>query len=129
MGKTVLVVDDNKEIRDTFAFLLEYDDYEVKQAENGVEALCMMMGRPADVVITDYQMPKMDGLQLLEICRAMWPDVPVIMVSGTEGSATLARQHGAFAWLSKPYDIDHLLDLIRRAMAHHAQAEHAPASA
>ena len=90
----------------------------VHPAKDGLDALAHLERRPYDVLVTDYQMPSLNGLYLLTISRALWPSLPVVMVSGELGQVRAdAIRQGAYAWLSKPYHADQLLRTIESAVA------------
>lgn len=113
----VLVVEDDEEARQVLTALLTQAGYEVDEARDGIEAvrqLDLNRGRYA-AVITDYQMSRMDGLQLLTLVRFVWPEVPVVLVSGADVER-LAAQQGAYAWMRKPYDSARLLQIVRAAV-------------
>ena len=114
-GKRVLVVEDDEDIRAVMYLILSGVAYNVYQACDGLEALDSLKKRRYDAVLTDYRMPKMDGLELLELAQAMWPHTPVILVSS---DAFLAEQSGssllkpAYAMLQKPFDASDLLHTV-----------------
>jgi DNA-binding NtrC family response regulator len=114
----VLVVEDNEAVRDMLALSLKQAGYHVEKASDGVEALGEMKQRRFDVVVTDYRMPCMNGLQFLSLSKVFWPNTPVVMVSGEESDeiADVAMRQGAFTWLHKPYERSLLLQILRMAI-------------
>lgn len=115
-GKRVLVAEDDDHARDLVALLLERTGYSVHTARDGVEALDELKRRRFDVVVTDYHMPRLDGLRLLALSRVVCPATPVVILSADQSAmAELAAQQGAYAWLRKPYDIAVLLELVNAA--------------
>ena len=114
----ILVVDDEPSARSGLEKLLLQDGYVVSSASDGPAALAIASETPADVVITDLKMPKMDGVMLLSRLRELDPDLPVIMVTafGDVGSAVTAMRAGAADYLTKPVDFDALLVAIDRAL-------------
>lgn len=118
-GKRVLIVDDDDDIRAIVGIILNEAGYNVYEACDGLEALDALKKRRYDVVLTDYHMPKMDGLELLDMTQAMWPQLPVIVASSDVrltdqvGSDLLAP---AYAILEKPFDRLNLLNLIQSAI-------------
>lgn len=115
---TILVVEDDPDTRHIVCGIMSDAGHSVHPAKDGLEALAHLERHPYDVLITDYQMPSLNGLYLLTISRALWPSLPVVMVSGELGqvSADAIRQ-GVYAWLSKPYHAEQLLTIIESAMA------------
>jgi DNA-binding NtrC family response regulator len=102
----ILVVDDERNIRNNLGMLLEAEGYKVDTAANGDEALLRVKEGRYDVVFVDVQMPKMDGLQLLRHLRGLRPKMPVVMLTayGTVGRAVEAMKLGAVDFLEKPFD-------------------------
>ncbi|MCG8686083.1 MAG: response regulator [Desulfobacterales bacterium] len=100
----VLIIDDEKNIRKSFRFYLEDQDYEVILAEDGQIGLDKMASEQPDLVLLDLRMPKVDGLDVLKQGRQMLPDVPMIVVSGANRIAdvVMALRHGAWDYLEKP---------------------------
>ncbi len=122
----VLVVEDEEAVRSILALSLRHAGYEVHTATDGLEALSEMRQRHFDVVVTDYQMPGMNGLQLMSLAKILWPNTPVVMLSGEQSEEIMdsAMQGGAFTWLHKPYEREVLLQILRMAIA---QSWHEPA--
>ena len=115
---TILVVEDDPDTRHIVCEIMSDAGHLVHPAKDGLDALAHLERHPYDVLVTDYNMPSLNGLYLLAITRALWPSLPVVMVSGELGSIrTNAIQHGAYAWLPKPYHADQLLETIESAMA------------
>ncbi len=118
MGK-ILVVDDERSIRNTLKDILEYEKFQVELAEDGLDALEKMTEEgPFDVILCDIKMPKMDGVAVLEKIREMDSEATVVMISGhgTIDTAVEAIKKGAFDFISKPLDLNRLLITIRNAL-------------
>jgi two-component system, chemotaxis family, chemotaxis protein CheY len=115
---TILVVEDDPDTRHIVCEIMSDAGHSVHPAKDGLDALAHLERRPYDVLVTDYHMPSLNGLYLLTISRALWPNLPVIMVSGEFGRVRAdAIRQGAYAWLSKPYQADQLLKTIESAVA------------
>ncbi|MFH0989067.1 MAG: sigma-54 dependent transcriptional regulator [bacterium] len=116
--KTVLIVDDEKSIRDSVKMILDYARYETLIAENGEQALRLLQTESIDLLLLDVKMAGMDGLEVLQRSREKNSDVPVIMISGhgTIETAVEATKLGAFDFLPKPLDRDKLLVTVRNAL-------------
>ncbi|HQU58321.1 MAG: sigma-54-dependent Fis family transcriptional regulator [Phaeodactylibacter sp.] len=114
----ILIVDDEKIIRRTLREILEFEQYEVEEASDGVECLAKLKQQKYDVLILDIKMPKMDGMEALERIQILSPDTPVVMISGHANidTAVDAVKKGAFDFISKPPDLNRLLITIRNAM-------------
>ena len=116
-GQRVLVVDDDASGRSLLSILLTHEGYNVVEARDGLEAVHELKKRSFDVVISDYHMPRFDGMQLLAICRILWPDTAVVIVSGEDSNWTeLAIRGGAHAWAKKPYERTQLITFVRQAI-------------
>ncbi len=113
----ILVVDDEKSIRNTLKDILENENFEVVLAEDGLEALDKLDLGPFDVILCDIKMPQMDGIELLDKIKEREPDAVVVMISGhgTIDTAVEAIKKGAFDFISKPLDLNRLLITIRNA--------------
>ncbi|HEY1558130.1 MAG TPA: sigma-54 dependent transcriptional regulator [Kofleriaceae bacterium] len=111
----VLIIDDEPALRFAVQEAIEAHGLDVISAESATEALALL--DDADVVVSDYMMPDMDGMQLLEKVRAAHPALPVILVTahGSERLAVRALKQGAYDYLSKPFDNDELVFTIERA--------------
>ncbi|RZK33132.1 MAG: sigma-54-dependent Fis family transcriptional regulator [Hymenobacter sp.] len=114
----ILIIDDEKAIRNTLKEILEFEDYTVDQAEDGPAGLDLLIQQKYDVVLCDIKMPKMDGLEVLERARTLAPDAAFIMVSahGNIETAVDATKKGAFDFLPKPPDLNRLLVTVRNAL-------------
>lgn len=119
MSRTILVVDDEKHIREGLVAALEMDGYEGLQASDGDEAWRLINAKPVDMVITDLRMPGMSGGELLKRIYSTYPTIPVVVLTGhgTIEDAVEAMQNGAVDFLTKPVNIDHLSVLIRKTLS------------
>ena len=115
---TILVVDDEVSIRRTLREILEYEDYDVDEAEDGAEALDAMRATSYDLVLLDVKMPDVDGMDVLEAAAEERPALPVVMISGhgTIETAVEATKLGAYDFIEKPPDLNRLLVTIRNAL-------------
>ena len=117
-GKRVLVAEDDESTRDALGEMLTRADYNVFTAEDGMVAIEELKKRHYDVVLTDYQMPRLNGLELLALSQERMPETPVILISGASPSLEqVALERGAFAWIRKPVSVTQLLLIMRAAMA------------
>ena len=114
----VLVVDDDPEVLETLAELLEHLGYEASTAASGEEAIVAMATVRPQVAFLDLAMPGISGLEALTYFRQHHRTVPVIVITGAPGqeSAQQARAAGAFDVLAKPYDLPTLQSLVAQAM-------------
>jgi DNA-binding NtrC family response regulator len=114
----ILVIDDERAIRNTLKDVLEYEKYEVDLAEDGPRGLEMLSSNTYDIVLCDIKMAKMDGIEVLGKITEMSGDLPVIMISGHGNidTAVEAIKKGAYDFLEKPLDLNRLLITIRNAM-------------
>ena len=114
----ILVVDDEVSIRRTLREILEYEGYELEEAEDGEAALERIRNQRYDLVLMDVKMPKMDGMEVLQVIADELPELPVVMISGhgTIETAVEATKLGAYDFIEKPPDLNRLLLTIRNAM-------------
>ncbi len=113
----ILVIDDQKSIRNTLKDILEYESHEVSLAENGEEGIELFDKNKFDLVLCDIKMPNMDGMEVLDIIVGKNSDVPVIMISGHGNidTAVEAIKKGAYDFIEKPLDLNRLLVTIKNA--------------
>src|SRR5699024_10556174 len=114
----ILIVDDERAIRNTLREILEYEDYEVEDIDNGIDGLARIKKEDFDLVLCDIKMNKMDGMEVLTEALAVKPDIPFIMISGhgTIETAVEASKKGAYDFISKPPDLNRLLITVRNAL-------------
>jgi len=114
----ILIIDDERAIRSTLREILEYEDYEVEDVDNGVDGLQLIEKKDFDLVLCDIKMNRMDGMEVLTEGLALKPDLPFIMISGhgTVETAVEASKKGAFDFISKPPDLNRLLITVRNAL-------------
>jgi len=113
----VLVVDDDPIARGCLAQTLQEAGYKVREAGDGWEALSLIRSMPFRVVLTDLQMPRMNGLRLFEYLLVRWPNTATIFMSA--GSADLADSilaRGAHAWIKKPFEDRVVLEAVHAAI-------------
>jgi DNA-binding NtrC family response regulator len=113
----ILVIDDERAIRNTLKEVLEYEKHEVDLAEDGPSGLELFNANSYDIVLCDIKMAKMDGIEVLQKIYETSSDVPVVMISGHGNidTAVEAIKKGAFDFLEKPLDLNRLLITIRNA--------------
>ena len=114
----ILVTDDEKSIRNSLKEILEFEGYEVYEAENGAEALAKVKEQNMDLMLLDIKMKGMDGMEVLKSLKENRQDFPVIMISG-HGNIELAVEAtklGAFDFIEKPPDLNRLLVSVRNAL-------------
>ena len=111
----ILVVDDEKSIRNTMKDILSYEGHEVLVAEKGAAALKMAEKTTFDLVFCDIKMPEMDGVEVLEKLQQTYPELPVIMISGhgTIDVAVDCIRKGAYDFIEKPLDLNRILIALR----------------
>lgn len=118
MAKTFLIVDDSASMRQLISFTVNDAGYEAVTAENGKDALAKLAGGKIDLVITDLNMPEMDGISLIRELRSMtaYKFVPVIMLTteAQEARRQEGRAAGASGWIVKPFSPEKLLEVVRK---------------
>jgi len=114
----ILVVDDERNIRNNLGMVLEAEGYKVDKAGNGDDALLRVREGRYDIVFVDIQMPKMDGLELLGYLRGLRPKMPVVMLTayGTVSRGVEAMKLGAVDFLEKPFDPKNILVLCEEIL-------------
>ncbi|WP_298398071.1 response regulator [uncultured Azonexus sp.] len=120
MAKTILAVDDSASIRQMVSFTLKSAGYEVVEAVDGQDGLDKAKSRGVNLVLTDQNMPRMDGLTLIRNLRAMpqYASTPILMLT-TESSDAMksqGRAAGATGWLVKPFDPQKLIEVVRKVI-------------
>ncbi|MBR6154324.1 MAG: sigma-54-dependent Fis family transcriptional regulator [Treponema sp.] len=118
MKFTLLIIDDEKNIREGLAANFELEDYNVKTAATGEEGLALIEKGDIDLVITDLRMPGISGEQVLAKVSSETPGIPVIILTGhgSIDSAVDAMRHGAYDFLTKPLNLDQLSLIVKRAL-------------
>jgi CheY-like chemotaxis protein len=118
MDRKILIVDDNPNMSSLLAEMLEVFDYNSIRATNGEEAVHLVEENDIDLVITDMRMPKMSGLDLLQVIKEKKPKLPVVVISGyaldEEGDSLLSELADGF--LSKPFKMAEIEDLLDRVI-------------
>lgn len=116
MGK-ILIVDDERGIRRALREILEFEEYEVDEAENGKEAVEKATSESYDIIFCDIKMPLMDGMEVLSAFHEKKVEAPVIMISGHGNidTAVQALKKGAFDFIEKPLDLNRILVTVRNA--------------
>ncbi|MDR3201076.1 MAG: sigma-54 dependent transcriptional regulator [Spirochaetales bacterium] len=124
MKFNILIVDDEKNIREGLGQALEMEGYAIFLAADGEKALHIFGEEEIDLVITDLKMPNLSGGELLRSIAADQPTVPVIILTGhgTIETAVDAMRDGAYDFLTKPVNLDHLALLVKRALANRSMA-------
>ncbi|HDQ13206.1 MAG TPA: sigma-54-dependent Fis family transcriptional regulator [Sediminispirochaeta sp.] len=119
MNFTILIVDDEKNIREGLGHSLEMDGYQIELAEDGKTGWNLINEREIDLVIADLKMPGMSGGELLKKVSSAYPTIPVIILTGhgTIESAVEAMRNGAFDFVTKPVNLDRLSLLVKRALS------------
>ncbi|MBS4016655.1 response regulator [Azonexus hydrophilus] len=120
MAKTILAVDDSASIRQMVSFTLKSAGYEVVEAVDGQDGLDKAKSRSVNLVLTDQNMPRMDGLTLIRNLRALpqYASTPILMLT-TESSDAMksqGRAAGATGWLVKPFDPQKLIEVVRKVI-------------
>ena len=115
---TILLIEDNAQLRRNLQCLLESPGYRVTTAADGTEGIQQLQAAPFDLVITDLLMPDLDGFQVMDYLRTHCPDTVVVAMTGyvSTESAIQALRTGAYDYLSKPLDIDLMYSVVERAL-------------
>ncbi len=118
MSKTIMTVDDSRSVRQLVSFTLKDAGYSVIAAEDGVDALTKLNGATIDMLITDLNMPKLDGIQLNKKVRAnpAYKFIPIVMLT-TESQDIKKREGkaaGASGWIVKPFNTPQLVAVVKK---------------
>lgn len=113
----ILVIDDERAIRNSLKEILEYEKHEVELAEDGPSGIELVKAGNVDAILCDIKMPQMDGIEVLEALQESHPEIPVIMISGHGNidTAVEAIKKGAFDFIEKPLDLNRILITLRNA--------------
>lgn len=113
----ILVIDDERSIRNAIKEILEFEKYEVSLASDGVEGIAMIEQSEFDVILCDVKMPRKDGMEVLQEAMKL-TETPFIVISGhgTIELAVEALKKGAYDYIAKPLDLNRLLIALRNAM-------------
>ncbi|MBP6334320.1 MAG: sigma-54-dependent Fis family transcriptional regulator [Bacteroidia bacterium] len=114
----ILIIDDEKPIRNTLRDILQYEKFEVIEAADGPEGIKLATEQKPDLVLCDIKMARMDGIEVLTKLQELDPDMPVVMISGhgTIETAVEALKKGAYDYIAKPPDLNRLLVTVRNAL-------------
>ena len=120
MGKRIMTVDDSASVRQMVAFTLKGAGYEVVEAVDGKDALSKLQGNPVHMVITDLNMPNLDGIGLIRGVRAnaAYKFIPIVMLT-TESQDTKkqeGRSAGATGWIVKPFKPEQLITVVKKVL-------------
>ncbi len=120
MQKTILVVDDSRSIRNLLQHILEKAGYEILLAEDGRDALTYFDGRDIHLLITDLHMPVMDGMELIKATRKLnlYRYIPILFLTTETNNQVKseAKKSGATGWITKPFDNDKLIQIIKKVL-------------
>jgi two-component system chemotaxis response regulator CheY len=118
MAKTIMVVDDSASMRQVLGIALQGAGYDVLQSIDGVDALAKLKGQKVNLIISDVNMPNMDGISFLKAVKQLpaYKFTPVIMLTtvSSEDSKAEGRAAGARAWVCKPFQPQQLVDAVQR---------------
>ncbi len=113
--RRVLIVDDDESIREFVSWALSEDGYEVGIAQDGAAALALIEKWTPDVILLDMRMPTMNGWEFSKRYRELYLSrAPIIVLTAARDATSSAREIGAEAYLSKPFDLEELLALVER---------------
>ena len=115
--KKILIIDDERSIRRALGEILQFEGYEVTEAENGNQGIDACKNDSFDLIFCDIKMPGKDGMEVLAELHPLFPDIPIVMISGhgTIETAVEAIKKGAFDFIEKPLDLNRILVTIRNA--------------
>src|SRR5262245_12134442 len=116
---TILVIDDERSMRDLLAIMLKKEGYQIHLAENGKTALNTINKNVFDLVISDIRLPDIDGIEILKHIKKVSPETDVILITAyaSKETAVLALKNGASDYIYKPFDIDEMKIIIQRCIS------------
>ena len=125
----ILVVDDERSMREFLGIMLTRDGYDVVVAENGTQAMAALRQRPFDLLISDIRMPDCSGIEVLRDAKGVQADLPGILMTAFSSTQTAieALRTGALDYISKPFDIDEMKRVIAQALERTQLRDVAPA--
>ncbi len=114
----ILIIDDERSIRNTLKDILEFEKYEVDTAEDGLKGLEMAKKKSYEMIFSDIKMPRMDGVELLENLKDVLEETAVVLISGHGNIETAVEclKKGAFDFIEKPIDLNRLLVTVRNGL-------------
>ena len=120
MGRLILTVDDSSTMRQMITFTLKGAGFDILEAGDGVEALEVAAGKKLDLIVTDVNMPRMDGITLVQRLRALpqFKFTPILVLT-TESDASMkmkGKEAGATGWIVKPFSPEKLLDTVNKVI-------------
>jgi len=120
MANNILVVDDSASMRQLVTFAIKEAGFDVTEAVNGKDALTKTAGAKMDMVITDLNMPEMDGIELIKQLRgnAQYKFTPIVMLTteSQEEKKAAGKQAGASGWIVKPFKPEQLIEVVKKYM-------------
>lgn len=120
MGKTIMTVDDSASVRQMVSFTLKQSGYEVVEACDGKDALAKLSGQKVDMIITDLNMPNLDGIGLIKGARAnpACRFTPIVMLTteSQESRKQEGKAAGATGWIVKPFKPEQLLAVVKKVL-------------
>jgi CheY-like chemotaxis protein len=121
--ETILVIDDDVEMRDVLFDLLSLDGYEVLLAADGSSGIERYRNSLPELVITDLKMPNVNGIEVLEELKTEFPDTPIMVITGVSDMTMIeeAIEHAANRILKKPFEVDELLTAIDELLGHESR--------
>ena len=118
MGKRIITVDDSKTMREMVSFTLKNAGYDMLEAEDGKHALEVLTGQTVDVIITDLNMPNMNGIELIRALRAdaRFKFTPILMLTteSDDNKKGEGKSAGATGWIVKPFNPEKLLQVVQK---------------
>lgn len=120
MAKCILVVDDSETVRQVLQLTLSKAGFDVVEAEDGVDAYSKLSDQPVDMIVTDLNMPNMDGLELIKKIRqeGEYRFTPIVMLTteSSEEKKKAGREAGASGWIVKPFKPEQLLKVVKMVL-------------